>query len=55
MKLHFFTIKKIVKVDSKQTWIAVISSDSAPKKDENYYPQVFLKQCEYPEKEKKSD
>lgn len=55
MKLHFFMIKKIVKADSRQTCIAVISSDSAPKKDENYYPQFFLKQCEYTEKEKKSD
>ena len=23
----------------------VISLDSAPNKDENYYPQVFLKEC----------
>ena len=27
-----------------------ISSDSAPRKDENSYPQVFLKECKYVEK-----
>ena len=25
----------------------MISSDSAIKKDESYYPQVFLKECKY--------
>ena len=30
--------------------MAVISLDSAPKKDENYYLQVFLKVCKYTEK-----
>ena len=39
-------IKKITKVDSNHTFLAVISLDSALKKD-NYYPQVFLKECKY--------
>ena len=54
MKLQIFTIKKLL------PWIliiflclyfffAVISLDSTVKKDENYYLQVFLKQCKYTE------
>ena len=38
-----FYDKKIPKVDSNHTCLAVISLDSALKKDENYYLQVFLK------------
>ena len=38
MKLQIFTIKKFLRLDS------------ALKKDENYYPQVFLKECKYVEK-----
>ena len=34
-------------VDSNQTCLAIISLDSALKKDENYYPQVFLNKCKY--------
>ena len=45
-----FYDKKIAKVDSNQTCIAVISLDSALKKDDNYYPQVFLKEHKYLEK-----
>ena len=45
-----FYDKKIPKVDSNHTCLLVISSDSALKKDENYYPQVFLKECKYIEK-----
>ena len=30
--------------------MAVIELDSALKKDENHYPEVFLKQCKYIEK-----
>ena len=30
--------------------VAVISLDSILKKDESYYPQVFLKECKYIEK-----
>ena len=32
------------------TCLAVISLDYALKKDSNYYPQVFLKECKYIEK-----
>ena len=42
-----FYDKEIPKVDSNHTCLAVISLDSIPKKDENYYPQVFLKECKY--------
>ena len=45
-----FYDKKIPKVDSNHTCLLVISSDSALKKNENYYPQVFLKDCKYIEK-----
>ena len=41
--MKFFTIKKIPMLDSNHTCWAVISLDSALKKDENYYPQAFLK------------
>ena len=34
-------------MDSNHTCLAVIDFDSALKKDENYYPQVFLKECKY--------
>ena len=40
-------------VDSDCTWLAVILIDFVLKKDENYYPQVFLKEYKYIEKEKK--
>ena len=45
-----FYNKKIPKVDSNHTCLAVISLDSVLKKDNNYYPQVFLKECKYIEK-----
>ena len=45
-----FCNKKIPKVDSNPTCLAVINLDSALKKDENYYPQVFLKECKYTDK-----
>ena len=45
-----FYEKKIPKVGSNQTCLAVISLDSALKKDENYYTQVFLKEWKYIEK-----
>ena len=44
--------KKVPKLGSNQNCLAVINSDSALKKIENYYPQVFLKKCKYIEKEK---
>ena len=37
-------------MESNHTCLAVISLDSARKKDENHYPQVFLKECKYIEK-----
>ena len=49
MKLQIFTIKK-PKLDSNHACLAVISLDSALKKDDNYYPQVFVKECKYIEK-----
>ena len=48
-----FYNKTIPKVDSNHTSLAGISLDSALKKDESYYPQAFLKECKYIEKEKK--
>ena len=42
MKLQIF-MKKISKVDSNYTCLAVISLDSAPTKYGNNYPQDFLK------------
>ena len=45
-----FCDKEIPKADSNHTCLAVISLDSALKKDENYYPHVFLKECKYIEK-----
>ena len=42
-----FYNKEIPRVDSNHTCLAIISLDSAFKKDENYYPQVFLKECNY--------
>ena len=41
---------KVSKVDSFHTLSAVISLNFALMKDENYYPQVFLKECKYIEK-----
>ena len=37
-------------VESNHTCLAIISLDSALTKDENYYRQVFLKECKYIEK-----
>ena len=38
--------KKFAKVDPYHTCLAVISLDSTLKKDDNYYPEVFLKECQ---------
>ena len=46
MEIHIFT-KKTRKLDSNHTCLAVISMGSALKKEDNYYPQVFLKDCKY--------
>ena len=40
-----FYPKKIPKLT--HTCLAVISLDSALKKNDNYFPQVFLKECKY--------
>ena len=45
-----FYDKRIPKVDYNHTCLAVISLDSALKKDENCYPQMFLKEFKYIEK-----
>ena len=45
-----FYSTKIPKVDSYRTCFGVISLDLVLKKDESYYPQVFLKECKYIEK-----
>ena len=45
-----FYDKKIPKRDANHTCLAVISLDSALTKNDNYYPQVFLKKCKYIEK-----
>ena len=45
-----FYDKKISKVDSNHTCLIVITMYSALKKDETYYPQVFLKESKYIEK-----
>ena len=44
--------EKKSKVDSSHTCLALISLNSAINKDDNYYPQVFLKECKYTEKKK---
>ena len=45
-----FYDKEIPKVDSNHTCLAVISLDSVLKKDDNYYPTLFSKECKYIEK-----
>ena len=42
--------KEIPIVDFDYTCLALISLDSALKKDKNSYPQVFLRECNYLEK-----
>ena len=43
-------IKNFSKIDSNHTCLAEISLNSALNKHENYYLQVFLKECKYLEK-----
>ena len=45
-----FYDKEIPQVDSTHTCLAIITLDFVLKKDESYYPQVFLKECKYIEK-----
>ena len=49
-KVTDFYDKEIPKVDSNHTCLAIISLDSALQNNENYYPQVFLKECKYRKK-----
>ena len=42
-------------MDSNHTCLGVIGLDSTLKKDENYYPRVFLQECKYIVKKRKSD
>ena len=42
-----FYDEKIPKLDSNHICLAIIRLDSALKKDDNYYPQVSLKECKY--------
>ena len=49
-KFRDFYDKKISRIDSNHTCLAVITLESALKEDENYYPQVFLKRSKYIEK-----
>ena len=45
-----FDDKKIPEVSSNHTCLAVITLDSALKKNDNYHPQMLLKECRYIEK-----
>ena len=46
-KVTDFYEKKIPKVNSNHTRLAIINLDSALKEDETYYLQIFLKDCKY--------
>ena len=48
-----FHDREMPKAGSKHTCLAVLTIDSALKKDEDYYLQVFSEECKYIEKEKK--
>ena len=45
-----FYDRQVPKVGSNHTYLVVICLDSALNKDENYYPQVFVKERKYIEK-----
>ena len=45
-----FYNKKFLRQTLNHTSLAVISLDSTLEKDDNYYLQVFLKECKYTEK-----
>ena len=51
-KFTDFHDKEMPKTGSNYTCLAVILIDYVIKKDENYYPQVLLRECKYIEKEK---
>ena len=46
----YFDDKGSPKVDSNHTCLAVINLNSVLKKDDDFYPQMFLKECKYNEK-----
>ena len=48
--LQVFTIKKYLRQASNDIFLELITIDSVNKKDENYYPQVILKECNFIEK-----
>ena len=48
-----FHDKELPSAGSNRTCLGVITNNSSLKKDENYYPQYFLKKCKYIEKKKK--
>ena len=48
---HIFSREEMPKVGSNHTCLAVVMIDSALKREENYYLQVFLKEGKYIEKE----
>ena len=50
MMLQVFTIKKYLRQASNDIFLELITIDSVNKKDENYYPQVILKECNFIEK-----
>ena len=52
MTLQIFMVK-IPKVGSNYPFSAVILNDFVLKKEGEFYQQVFLKECNYVEKEKK--
>ena len=52
--IGFHTIKIPEAVFDYICWLMILIN-SVLKKDENYYPQVFLKECKYIEKGKKCD
>ena len=47
-----FPDKEMVKKSCNYTCLEVITIDSGLIKENNYYPQVLLKECSYTEKEK---
>ena len=48
-----FHDKEIPKAGSNYAWLAVILIDFILTNDDNFYPQVFLKECKYIEKKKR--
>ena len=47
-----FHDREMPEIESNYTCLLVILTDFVLEKDESYYPQVFLKECKYFEKEK---